>query len=249
VAAPKYPERATVLLCAAVRCCALRVLGIKRHAHPLHDFTPSWLAAEGLPLKFSPCKISSKHKQQSRFRAAAARAGHGHLHRRIASSAAGELNLSTAGFCFRSSTSSATGLNPSSFCRAFRMRRVGSHTGRSSEFCERTRTDKCAKHAWNESKAHQRSSRGSTIAAEAFISHAPQPRLPRAATTRATMVSRAATARATMVHDFPSSPRGQRWCVGFVSSRRAQVLTCLFLSLDWTRQAVGQQHPSPMCWK
>ena len=58
VAAPKYPERATVLLCAvnccallcvAVRCCALRVLGIRCHAHPL--FTPSWLAAEACPMQ------------------------------------------------------------------------------------------------------------------------------------------------------------------------------------------------------
>jgi len=39
------------LLCAAVRCCALRVLGIGRHAHPLHDFTPSWLAAEVCPMQ------------------------------------------------------------------------------------------------------------------------------------------------------------------------------------------------------
>ena len=37
-----------MLLCAAVRCCALRVLGIRRHAHPL--FTPSWLAAEVCPM-------------------------------------------------------------------------------------------------------------------------------------------------------------------------------------------------------
>ena len=113
----------------------------------------------------------------------------------------GELNLSTAGFCFRSSTSSAAGLNPFSFCRAFRMRRVGSHTGRSGKFCERTRTDMCAMHAWNggESGAHPRSSRGSSIAAEAFMSHAPQPRLSCAATARAAMVSRAATTRTAMV--------------------------------------------------
>ena len=39
------------LLCAAVRCSALRVLGIRRHAHPLHDFTPSWLAAEVCPMQ------------------------------------------------------------------------------------------------------------------------------------------------------------------------------------------------------
>jgi len=109
------------LLCAAVhavRCCALRALGIGRHAHPLHDFTPSWLAAEVCPMQVSP-----KHKQQSRFCAAAARAGHVHPRRTIASSAARESKLSTAGFCFRSSTSSATGLNPSNFRRAFRMRR------------------------------------------------------------------------------------------------------------------------------
>ena len=31
---------------------------------------------------------------------------------------------------------------------------------------------------------------------------------------------------------FPSSPRGQRCCVGFVSSHTAQVLACLFLSLE-----------------
>ena len=35
---------------------------------------------------------------------------------------------------------------------------------------------------------------------------------------------------------FPSSPRGKRWCVGFVSSRRAQVLACLFLSLNLAEQ-------------
>ena len=117
-------------------------------------------------------------------------AGHGHPHRKMASSVARELNLSTAGFCFRSSTSSSTGPNPSNFRRAFRMRRVGSHTGRSGKFCERTRTDRCAMHELNggESKAHPRSSRGSTIAAEAFMSHTPQPRLSRAATARATLV-------------------------------------------------------------
>jgi len=172
------------LLCPAVRCCALHVLGIRRHAHPL--LTPSWLAAEVCPMQ-----DNSKHKQQSRFRAATARAGHGHPRRRMASRAARELNLSIAGLCFRSSTSSATGLNPSNFRRAFRMRRVGSHTGRSGKFCERTRTDKCAMHAWNggESKAHPRSSRGSTIAATASMSHAPQPRLPRAAAARATIIA------------------------------------------------------------
>ena len=37
-----------------------------------------------------------------------------------------------------------------------------------------------------ESMAHPRSSRGSILAAGAFTSHAPQPRLPHAATTRAT---------------------------------------------------------------
>ena len=51
--------------------------------------------------------------------------------------AARELNLSTAGFCFRSSTSSAAGLNPSNFRRAFRMRLVGSHTGRPGKLCAR----------------------------------------------------------------------------------------------------------------
>jgi len=62
------------------------------------------------------------------------------------------------------------------------MRRAGSHTDRSGKFCEGTRTDKCAMHAWNggESKAHPRSSRSSTIAAEALMSHAPQPRPSRA---------------------------------------------------------------------
>ena len=75
----------------------------------------------------------------------------------------GKLNLSTAGFCFRSSTSSATGLNPSCFCRAFRMRRG----------------------ALNK------------IAAGVPMSHAPQPRLPRAATAGATMVRDLATWRRT----------------------------------------------------
>jgi len=38
---------------------------------------------------------------------------------------------------------------------------------------------------------------------------------------------------------FPSSPRGQRWCVGFVSSRRAKTLACYFLSLNLAeRQSV-----------
>ena len=115
--------RCWVLLCAlrAARCCALLALGIRRHAHPLHDFTPSWLAADVCPMQDK--STSAPHKQQSRFCAAAARAGHGHPRRRMASSAARESNLSTAGFCFRSSISSPTGLNPSNFRRAFRMRR------------------------------------------------------------------------------------------------------------------------------
>jgi len=182
--------RCCVLLCAAVRCVCSGLDATHTH------FTTS--PCRGLPPKSAPCKVSLKHKQQSRFRAATARAGHGHPRRRMASSAARELDLSTAGFCFRSSTSSAKGLNPSNVRRAFRMRRVGSHTGRSGKFCERTRTNKCAMHAWNggESKAHPRSSRGSAIAAEAPMSHAPQPRLPRAA-----------TARAAMVRDFATSGR------------------------------------------
>ena len=137
MAAPKYPERAAVQLCAAVRCCALLCAASARDSTPRTP-TSRLHPRRGLPPKSAPCKISSKHKQQSRFRAATARAGHGRPRRRVASSAAGELDLSAEGFCFRSSTSSATGLNPSSFCRAFRMRRVGSHTGRSGKFCERT---------------------------------------------------------------------------------------------------------------
>jgi len=189
VAAPKNPERATVLLC-TVRCCALLCVAVRCVCSGLDATQTHSSPRRGLPPKSAPSKKSSKHKQKKRFRAATARAGHGHPRRRMASRAARELNLSTAGFCFRSSTSSATGLNPSNFRRAFRMRRVGSHTGRSGKFFERTRTDKGAMHAWNggESKAHPHSSRGSTIAPEASMSHALQPRLPRAATTRTTMV-------------------------------------------------------------
>ena len=47
----KGPPCCFALLYAAVRCCALGVLGIRRHAHPLHDFTPSWLAAEVCPMQ------------------------------------------------------------------------------------------------------------------------------------------------------------------------------------------------------
>jgi len=119
------------LLCAAVRCCALRVLGIRRHAlcSGLDATRTHSSPRRGLPPRSAPCKISSKHKQQRGFRAATARVGHRHPRRRTASRAARELNLSTAGFCFRSSTSSATGLNLLNSRRALRMRRVGSHTG------------------------------------------------------------------------------------------------------------------------
>ena len=137
-----------MLLC-AVHCCALLCVAVRHVCSGLDATHTHSSPRRGLPPKSAPCKVSSKHKQQSRFRAATARAGHGHPRRRMASRAARELNLSIAGFCFRSSTSSATGLNPSNFRRAFRMRRVGSHTGRSGKFCERTRTDKCAMHARN----------------------------------------------------------------------------------------------------
>ena len=50
-----------------------------------------------------------------------------------------------------------------------------------------------------ESKAHPRSSRGSILAAGAFTSHAPQPRLPHAATTRATSLGSFAHGCATNV--------------------------------------------------
>ena len=65
--------------------------------------------------------------------------------------------------------------------------------------CER---GKCAMQ-WTqhggESKAHPRSSRGSILAAGAFTSHAPQPRLPHAATTRATSLGSFAHGFATNV--------------------------------------------------
>ena len=115
---------------AAVRCCALLCVAVRCLCSGLEATHTHSSPRRGLPPKPAPCKISSKHKHQSRFRATTARAGHGHPRRRMTSSAARKLDLSTAGFYFRSSTSSATGLNPSNFRRAFRMRRVGSHTGR-----------------------------------------------------------------------------------------------------------------------
>jgi len=54
-----------------------------------------------------------------------------------------------------------------------------------------------------ESMAHPRSSRGSILAAGAFTSHAPQPRLPHAATTRATSFKSFAHSFATNVVSVP----------------------------------------------
>jgi len=180
------------LLCVAVRC----VCSIAVDATHTHSFTPSWLAAE-------VCPMQDKFKTQATEQVPCRHGPSGSWTPAPQDGLEGGqgVELIHQGFCVRSSTSSAKGLNPSNFCRAFRMRRVGSHTGRSGKFCERTRTDMCAMHAWNggESGAHPRSSRGSSIAAEAFMSHAPQPRLPRAATRRAAMVPRAATTRTTMV--------------------------------------------------
>jgi len=137
-----------------VRCCALRVLGIRHHAHQLHDFTPSWLAAE-------VCPMQGKFKTQAaeQFLCRRGPSGSWSPAPQDCLERGQGVDLSTAGFCFRSSTSSAAGLNPSSFRRAFRMRRVGSnsnsimqsqpcgtkasaagvssHIGRSGKFCER----------------------------------------------------------------------------------------------------------------
>ena len=85
------PERATVLLC-AVHCCTLLCAAARCVSSGL-DATHTHSSPRGLPPKSSPCKISSKHKQQSRFRAATARAGHGHPRRRMASRAAGGVEL------------------------------------------------------------------------------------------------------------------------------------------------------------
>ena len=60
------PERATVLLCVAVRCACSGLDAAHTRPSP----------RRGLPPKSAPCKISSKHKQQSSFRAATARAGY-----------------------------------------------------------------------------------------------------------------------------------------------------------------------------
>jgi len=191
--------RCCALLCAAVRCC-VRVLGIRRHAHPLS--TPPWLAAKVCPMqgKFNtqatkqvPCRHGPSGSWSPAPQDGLER-GQG-------------VELIHRGVLLQVVHQHAAGLNPSNFRRAFRMRRVGSHTGRSGKFCERTRTDKCAMHAWNggESKAHPRSSRGSTIAAGVIMSYAPQPRLPRAAT--ATAVSLAATTSTTKVRlrDFATN--------------------------------------------
>ena len=61
-----------------------------------------------------------------------------------------------------------------------------------------------------ESKAHPRSSRGSTLPAGAFTSHAPQPRLPRVATTRATSFRSFANGYATNVVSVPEHTHKER---------------------------------------